>query len=149
MNKPDVLSQIRNIIEREYAAPSIISGKCWEERATAGIAELLEPLIQQVRVERSRRHQSWLANVSGWRKPKRIKELIQQAKEEVAREIFEEIEPFIIEALQAPTHEANDYNCEDWPPGTGCSGCKGDKVREKAVQKLAEAKYKFLKDKSL
>ena len=72
-------------------------------------------------------------------------EAIQQAKEEVAREIFEEIEPYIIEALQAPTHEANDYNCEDWPPGEGCSGCKGDKLREEAIPRLNQSKSQHLK----
>jgi len=48
---PPVLNQIRDIIEREYATPPIVSGKYWEERATAGIAELLELLIQQAKRE--------------------------------------------------------------------------------------------------
>ena len=52
--KPPELNQIRDIIEREYATPPIVSGKCWEERATAGIDELLEPLIQQAKAEVAR-----------------------------------------------------------------------------------------------
>ena len=51
-------------------------------------------------------------------------------------------------ALNAPTHEANDYNCEDWPekcrgcdcedwpPGKGCRGCAGDEQREQAVKQI-------------
>ena len=39
-------------------------------------------------------------------------------------------------ALEACTHEANSYNCEDWPPGSGCAGCRGDKEREGAVHTL-------------
>jgi hypothetical protein len=38
--------------------------------------------------------------------------------------------------LLAPTHAANDYNCEDWPIGEGCRGCKGDEQREAAVHTL-------------
>jgi hypothetical protein len=39
-------------------------------------------------------------------------------------------------ALLAPTHAVNDYNCEDWPIGEGCRGCKGDEQREAAVHTL-------------
>lgn len=67
---------------------------------------------------------------------------LEQARAEVADKIFEEIEPRIKEALQAPTHEANDYNCEDWPPGEGCSGCKGDKLRKETSQWLVALKDK-------
>lgn len=65
--------------------------------------------------------------------------LIEQAKAEVAREIL----PCLREVLLASTHEANDYNCQDWPIGEGCSGCKGDKVRDEARKRLAtfESKY--------
>lgn len=42
----------------------------------------------------------------------------------------------IRQGLLAPTHEANDYNCEDWPPGSGCKGCKGDHLREEALHAL-------------
>lgn len=42
----------------------------------------------------------------------------------------------IREALLAPTHEANNYNCQDWPPGEGCRGCDGDEQRAKAVYTL-------------
>jgi len=65
--------------------------------------------------------------------------LIEQAKSEVVREII----PHIKEALEAPTHEANDYNCEDWPIGQGCSGCKGDKIREEAIKWLATCESKY------
>jgi hypothetical protein len=41
-------------------------------------------------------------------------------------------------ALAAPTHEANDYNCEDWPIGEGCRGCDGDEQRELARAEIAE-----------
>jgi len=39
-------------------------------------------------------------------------------------------------ALQAPTHEANDFNCQDWPPGEGCQGCAGDELRRRALHEL-------------
>lgn len=39
-------------------------------------------------------------------------------------------------ALTAPTHEANDYNCEDWPPGEGCRGCIGDAMRAEGLHAL-------------
>ena len=40
----------------------------------------------------------------------------------------------IREALQAPTHEINDYNCPtDWD---SCRGCDGDEQRKKAVHAL-------------
>ena len=54
-------------------------------------------------------------------------------KEEVLREILSRMQ----EALRASTHDANDYNCADWPPGEGCSGCKGDEVRKQAIEWLA------------
>ena len=63
-----------------------------------------------------------------------------------AKEILLEIEPRIKEALQAPTHDANEYNCADWPPGEGCSGCKGDEVRKQAIEWLAALKDKGLKE---
>ncbi len=37
---------------------------------------------------------------------------------------------------EAPTHDINDHNCEDWPPGAGCSGCDGDEIRTAALQGL-------------
>ena len=40
------------------------------------------------------------------------------------------------DALNAPTHEANDYNCQDWPPEAGCRGCDGDELREQAVKQI-------------
>ena len=39
-------------------------------------------------------------------------------------------------ALGDCTHEANYLNCEDWPPGSGCSGCRGDAARENAIHIL-------------
>jgi len=42
----------------------------------------------------------------------------------------------IRDGLNAPTHEANDYNCQDWPIGEGCRGCKGDKLRDRAIHTL-------------
>lgn len=42
----------------------------------------------------------------------------------------------IIEALRAPTHVANDYNCEDWPIGQGCRGCDGDEIRNKMIKMI-------------
>ena len=42
----------------------------------------------------------------------------------------------IRQALRAPTHDGNDYNCQEWPPGQGCTGCAGDELREKAVHTL-------------
>jgi len=50
--------------------------------------------------------------------------------------ISDEDVKLIQEALQAPTHEANDYNCQDWPLGKGCRGCEGDKLRQEAVHIL-------------
>jgi len=46
-------------------------------------------------------------------------------------------------ALLAPTHEANDYNCEDWPIGEGCAGCKGDKLREAAIKAVDDEITKY------
>ena len=39
-------------------------------------------------------------------------------------------------ALRAPTHTANDSNCEDWPPGRGCEGCRGAEQRRAALHTL-------------
>ncbi len=61
-------------------------------------------------------------------------------------DMLQRIGPRIKEALQAPTHDANDYNCADWPPGEGCSGCKGDEVRRQAIEWLAALKDKGLKE---
>jgi hypothetical protein len=36
-------------------------------------------------------------------------------------------------ALVAPTHLANSYNCQDWPPGQGCRGCDGDEARKRGL----------------
>ena len=36
-------------------------------------------------------------------------------------------------ALQASTHAVNDLNCEDWPPGYGCDGCRGAEERREAL----------------
>ena len=33
----------------------------------------------------------------------------------------------------APTHEANNYNCEEWPPGEACRGCLGNDERKLAL----------------
>lgn len=48
------------------------------------------------------------------------------------------VEDVVIEALQAPIHEANEHNCQEWPPGEECSGCEGDKLREQALTLLTE-----------
>ena len=42
-------------------------------------------------------------------------------------------------ALNAPTHEANDLNCQDWPPGEVCRGCAGDDQRELAIKQIEAA----------
>lgn len=42
----------------------------------------------------------------------------------------------IRDGLSASTHGANDYNCEDWPIGEGCRGCKGDELRDRAIYTL-------------
>jgi len=44
-------------------------------------------------------------------------------------------------ALQAPTHEANDFNCQDWPPGSGCCGCAGDRLRREALHELESGSH--------
>ena len=38
--------------------------------------------------------------------------------------------------LMAPTHERNDFNCQDWPPGEGCKGCIGDAERSAGLHCL-------------
>jgi len=38
--------------------------------------------------------------------------------------------------LMVATHEANDFNCQDWPPGKGCRGCEGDEKRRIALHSL-------------
>ena len=45
----------------------------------------------------------------------------------------------VLQALKAPTHEANDFNCQDWPPDEGCRGCHGDELREQAASLLETA----------
>ena len=40
------------------------------------------------------------------------------------------------DALGAVSHEANDYNCQDWPPGQGCYGCRGASVRKYTKARL-------------
>jgi hypothetical protein len=52
--KPPILREVRKIIDMEYATPPIISGKCWEARATEQIVAYYEPLIQQAKAEVAR-----------------------------------------------------------------------------------------------
>lgn len=42
-----------------------------------------------------------------------------------------------LEGLRAPTHAANDHNCEDWPPGQGCRGCDGNELRKAVASEIA------------
>ena len=42
-----------------------------------------------------------------------------------------------LEGLRAPTHAANDHNCEDWPPGQGCRGCDGNELRKAVAGEIA------------
>ena len=45
----------------------------------------------------------------------------------------------VVAALQAATHEDNDFNCfncQDWPPGSGCAGCQGNDQRRSALHDL-------------
>ncbi len=51
--------------------------------------------------------------------------------------ISDEARVCVAAALEAPTHETNAFNCEDWPPGEGCAGCDGDELRKKAQHELA------------
>lgn len=44
----------------------------------------------------------------------------------------------LLDALKAPTHQPNDSNCEDWPPGSGCDGCQGDALRTQALVSYEE-----------
>jgi len=59
---------------------------------------------------------------------------------ELARQLlqFRNIAAPVLEALQYATHEANDYNCEEWPPGTPCAGCVGDGKRTTAINLLKQ-----------
>ena len=50
--------------------------------------------------------------------------------------ISDETVAFVRAALSAPTHAANCYNCQDWPPGEGCRGCAGDNLRKVAIHIL-------------
>ena len=63
--------------------------------------------------------------------------LLEKSYKAGKKEVLREILPRMKEALRASTHDANDYNCEDWPLGEGCSGCKGDEVRKQAIEWLA------------
>jgi hypothetical protein len=48
----------------------------------------------------------------------------------------EELLTETLEGLSAPTHADNDYNCQDWPPGYGCDGCRGDDIRREIYIKV-------------
>jgi len=50
--------------------------------------------------------------------------------------ISDETRKLVEAALQAATHEANNFKCQDWPPGKDCPGCAGDKLRAEALQRL-------------
>lgn len=54
-------------------------------------------------------------------------------------ERLETAEALVRELLGAGTHAVNDYNCEEWPPGEPCSGCKGDNIRAAVREKAREA----------
>lgn len=41
----------------------------------------------------------------------------------------------IRDGLMASTHEANDFNCEDWPDRE-CRGCVGQRIREAGIYAL-------------
>ncbi len=62
--------------------------------------------------------------------------LAPELKAEILRQdaLIEEL----VEALAAPTHDVNDYNCEDWLPEEGCAGCEGDELRRDARAKAKE-----------
>ena len=57
--------------------------------------------------------------------------LSERLRAECAR--WRECAEALADGCQAATHEANDYNCQDWPPGNGCSGCDGDEKRKAAL----------------
>lgn len=44
--------------------------------------------------------------------------------------------------LTAITHEANSYNCEEWPPGDLCTGCSGDEERKSALHAFESGLHK-------
>ena len=96
------------------------SGKFYEGRCPECLVELVRELEQtvvdmrdRVILERERREQV-------------------EAQAAAMREALEKA----ASALNAPTHEANDHNCQDWPPGAGCHGCAGDELREQAVKQI-------------
>ena len=41
-----------------------------------------------------------------------------------------------LQGMTAPTHAANDANCQDWPIGEQCHGCQGDALRAQIVDEL-------------
>ena len=58
------------------------------------------------------------------------------AAAEVDADRWCEVAEVLAEGCRACTHEANDYNCQDWPPGNGCSGCDGDEKRKAALARF-------------
>lgn len=62
----------------------------------------------------------------------RVRELEAESKR------LRELLHLAINALRAPTHAINDFNCEDWPIGEGCRGCKGDEKRAEAIRAIRQ-----------
>jgi hypothetical protein len=120
MEKPEILSdkQIEVIVRRTF--PLFELNEEGEEDRKEATFDLLakqrdadvayyKPLIQQAEKDAMRRHQSWLANVKGWRNPEQIKELLEQAQQEVAREVDAMQEELIEEIKKALLTSGEQY----------------------------------------
>lgn len=45
----------------------------------------------------------------------------------------------VVSALRLPGHAANDFNCQDWPPDSGCRGCAAAKIRAITADRVEAA----------
>jgi len=120
MEKPAILSdeEVNKWLEKQHGKLDIYTKftvSHAENRAAQRDADTAyyEPLIQQAEKDAMRRHQSWLANVKGWRNSEQIKELLEQANTEVAREIFKKIESLPYMNIN-PEGRMICINIEDW-----------------------------------
>ena len=101
------ITNLRNDLDQEYEA---------RQAAEARVRELRQNVIDMrdnVILERERRERV-------------------EAQAAVMRDALRKAK----DALNAPTHEAKGYNCQDWPPGKGCRGCDGDELREQVVKQI-------------
>jgi len=88
MEKPPVLSDRKIVIHLENGA--MIDVPLYSDLEAQRDADV--EWYEKKRIEWTRMDRDWLRIVKGWRRPEAVNTLIQQARQDTAREIFEEIE---------------------------------------------------------